>query len=250
MRLKSTLLAGAAVVALCAGGAGTARAGTVFDGPYVGGWVGYYQFHPHFSGEKDDSPGGFTPRSFDSFRNQEMPNGFQGGGFGGYGFTFQDRFYVGAEAEVSGASASSTDQPIINQKGHTEGTGKVSAGLGYGASALLGYIPLPNWLVYGKLGWGAERYKISVGNGFLSSQQQTTTVNGLRWGAGTELALPGLFGISNVLPLARLEWVHTTYDTGAIHGGILVPGSFSEAQVFRIHPNDDSVRVGLVLKFP
>ena len=246
--LKSALLAGAAVVALCAAGAGTARAATVFDGPYVGGWVGYYQFHPHFSGEKDDLVFGFTPRSFDGYADNVMPNGVQGGGFGGYGFTFADRFYVGGEAEISDTSASTTNQPIINQFGRAEGTGKVSAGLGYGAGVRLGYIPLPNWLVYGKVGWGAQRYKISIETAgeFLFPQQGTKTLNGIRYGAGTELALPGLFGNSGVLPLARLEWVHTTYDTGALNGGFPAVG---QGQVFRVSPNDDSVRVGLVIEF-
>ena len=244
--LKSTLLAGAAAIALGAAGAGTARADSLFDGPYTGGWVGYHQFHPQpFNNFGDEGACGGVSCT-QTFQNQ-LGTGFQGGGFLGYGYTYQ-QFYVGVEGEVSGSTASTGTMAGHGPFG-PEGSAKVKAGLGYGGAARLGYIPLPNWLVYGKVGWGFQDFSVNsarlVGVPGSSVVNDTRTLNGVRYGAGTELAMPGVFGMTSILPLVRLEWDHTDYRTKTFTGS----NQAAEPQFFHLTPNDDSFRVALVLKF-
>ena len=241
--LKSALLAGAAVVALSTAGAGTARADSLFDGPYTGGWVGYHQFHPHPNNKFSDIFGLCTAFCTQTFQNG-LGTGFQGGGFLGYGYSYQ-QFYVGVEGEVSGGTARTGSLPGHNSLGDAEGVAKIKAGLGYGGAARIGYIPLPNWLVYGKVGWAFQDFHVGPSPLFDSTVNGSRTLNGVRYGAGTELALPGTFGMTSILPLVRLEWDHTDYRTKTFLGN----NPAAEPQFFRLTPNDDSFRLAIVLKF-
>lgn len=156
--------------------AGAVHAATPFQGPYVGGQIGYSVYDTTLSG------GGSSIEGISG-------SGAEGGIYGGWGMTLTPTTYGGIEAEYSWSGAEFTGLGAkIEDKGN------------YGISGRLGWLPSSNVMLYGRLGWQRAQLEYSE-PGFSSEQDH----DGLRVGLGVEVAMTGDW-------LLRMDYAHTMYD--------------------------------------
>lgn len=185
------------VIALAAGlpfVAGSALAATPFQGPYVGGQIGYSAYDLEIS-----APG----LSVDGI----SATGAEGGIYGGWGMKFSPVTYGGIEAEYNWSGAEHTST-LSDLSGTIEDTDN------YGISGRVGWLPSNNVMLYGRLGW--QRATLDYGG----SEQDH---DGLRVGLGAEVAMAGDW-------LLRMDYAHTMYDDVTVGGLNLEP----ENDVFRV----------------
>ncbi len=150
-----------------------------FEGPYVGGQVGYSVINVDVTtsaGSADDDM-----------------DGFGGGGFVGFGGT-NGNLYGSIEAEVGydGASWSTASGGL---------TVDVEAQLTFGLGFRIGGVVADNLLVYGRIGWVRTNTELSVTS--LGSADQD--FDGLRIGGGVEGMFGDMIGV-------RGEYTYTIYE--------------------------------------
>lgn len=175
------------VIALAAGlpfVAGSALAATPFQGPYVGGQVGYSVYDITLS-----EPGGGSIEGFSG-------SGAEGGVYGGWGMKFAPNTYGGLEAEYNWSGAE-----------HTLGGFKIEDKDNYGISGRLGWLPSNNVMLYGRLGW--QRATLD----YFGVEKDH---DGARVGLGAEVAMAGNW-------LMRMDYAHTFYDDVTVDGTSFEP---------------------------
>lgn len=178
MTEKSLIFAAAFAASLSMTGVASAQ-NSKFEGPYVGGQVGYSTINVDVTtsaGSADDDM-----------------EGFGGGGFVGFGGT-NGNLYGSIEAEVGydGASWSTVSGGL---------TVDVEAQLTYGVGFRIGGIVAENLLIYGRLGWVRTNTELTVTS--LGSADQD--FDGFRIGGGVEGMLADNFGV-------RGEYTYTMYE--------------------------------------
>jgi outer membrane protein OmpA-like peptidoglycan-associated protein/opacity protein-like surface antigen len=243
---RSTLLAGAAAVALSVAAAPLAQAQSNFDGPYVGLGAGYHHFDT--GGQTDqfkEFPSGFVGTPIDG--PSQSANGVFGDVFAGYGLTLGGPFYVGLEVDgsYSGANKSFTfNNPISGP----EGRAKISARWGAGVGVRLGYVITPDLLGYIRGGGGWQEFKgtwTTLGPpGFFTQPNASSSrfAEGVRAGGGFDLSLASWTG----QPLfARVEYDHTWYGDTQFGGA----GPLGGNTVIHFHPHDDRALLAVAWRF-
>jgi hypothetical protein len=245
---KSTLLAGAAVVALSVTAAPMAQAQSNFDGPYIGLGAGYHHFD---TGSIDDHFGACCNTITEITTPSRSTDGPFGDVFAGYGLTLGGPFYVGVEIDGS-YSGANTKFSVFNPRiGVTEGKAKISATWGAGVGLRLGYLVTPDILGYVRGGGGWQNFNgnFNTINGFDQPHVNTSRfAEGVRAGGGIDFSLASWTGE----PLfGRVEYDHTWY--GQTHFG--GPGPFGDgiagtgSTIFNFHPHDDRVMLGIAWRF-
>lgn len=174
------------VIALAAGlpfVAGAALAATPFQGPYVGGQIGYSVYDITLSGGGESIEG-------------ISGSGAEGGVYGGWGMRFAPNAYGGLEAEYNWSGAEFTGLGL-----------KIEDKDNYGISGRLGWLPSNNVMLYGRLGW--QRTTLD----YAGIEKDH---DGARVGLGAEVAMAGNW-------LVRMDYAHTFYDDVTFDGGSFEP---------------------------
>lgn len=211
----------------------------LYDGLYVGGQVGFdFAFiKSNFAGVAD------TIGDFFVDNHSKAVTGFIGGGFVGYGRTFDNLLYLGVEFFGNGANATETDNSavIAGDTGDILGfTESVSVKGNYGISFLPGIKLNDSTLAYARLGyhWG----RVSVDESVIFSDTPTglprtvipfnysSTRGGFNYGLGIETAIVRNFSV-------RGEVNHTDYR------------SFNTNIGTNIKVLDNQAMVGLIYHF-
>ena len=241
---RSTLLAGAAAVALSVAATPMAQAQSNFDGPYVGLGAGYHHFDTG-SMSVASHAGGLSGFATD-------PSVSTGSAFGdvfaGYGLTLGGPFYVGLEVDGSYSGASKTFPFTVAGDPLPVSTVKLSARWGAGVGLRLGYLITPDLLGYIRGGGGWQDFRgswTSINGDLAPNASSSRFAEGVRAGGGFDFSLASWTG----QPLfARVEYDHTWYgDThfGGAGTGLAGPGS----TVVTFHPHDDRVMLGIAWRF-
>ena len=187
-----------------------------FNGGYVGIQGGYESTKADVT---DTGQGAFAGINF---KDQISLTGANGGLFAGYGKKF-DNLYLGGEIEGSLSGADS-------KTSLTTGAGTITMNLehkyDYGASIRAGMFPTKDTLIYGKVGFVRGEFKDT-------SVNFTKTVNGLRFGIGSETAIAPNLSV-------RADWSYTDYSKA----------SYTDAtQVGTANPSSNLFRVGVAYSF-
>ncbi|HYC03035.1 MAG TPA: outer membrane beta-barrel protein [Azospirillaceae bacterium] len=221
-RIRSLVIATSALVALSAT---PALAKGAFDGAYAGLQGGWSFVTP----DADHSfPGTTATTSTD-----KTSDGVNGGIYAGFGQTF-DRLYVGAEVEAGYSDADGIARSGLNRY-------SFEANESYGVAARLGYLVTDTALVYGRLGWQrtdvdftGTRTSAVVGAPAVTGRF-SGDLDGVRYGAGTELALG-----HNLL--VRAEYSYTDYENLRV----AYPSASGSSAV---DAHENLVRVGVAYRF-
>jgi opacity protein-like surface antigen len=209
----------------------------LYDGLYVGGQVGFdFAFiKSNFAGV-DDTVGDFLTDN-----HSKAVTGFIGGGFVGYGQTFNNLFYLGVEFFGNGANATDSANASITDSNSGDILGfseSVSIKGNYGISLLPGIKLNDSTLAYVRLGyhWG----RVSVDESILFSDVMTgipptvipfnfsSTRGGFNYGLGLETAIVRNFSI-------RGEVNHTDYRSFATNTGTNIKVLDNQAMVGLIY---------------
>lgn len=215
--IRSIILSAVAVAALSTA---PAMAQSVFDGAYVGAMGGY----DWFSGHAKSGVGGGASR------NQADGSGATAGVFAGYGQTFDlpgaGTFYLGAEGEGSFYTGDNTQGNALAQN-------HVSPDYSAGASLRIGYLVLPDALLFARIGWahtGVDFDTTPVGG---STTHDYRSFDGIRAGGGVDyMVTDHLF--------TRIEYVYTDYGRAGVTSGPLNTG---------FEPEEHQIRVGVGVHF-
>jgi len=172
-------------------GAALAQDATI-GGAYVGGQIGWGQR----SAELNFSLPGVT--DFDESRS-----GVDYGAFAGYDFAVGGNFLVGLEAGVGAGGKTLRGAPMTGLDV------AVNPKWNYDVSARAGILASPNLLLYGRVGYGAERTKVSVTSSIpgVTSDSESGWSDGLLFGGGIE------YGLNEAASL-RTEYRHRDMDGG------------------------------------
>jgi opacity protein-like surface antigen len=135
--------------------------------------------------------------------------GFVGGGSLGYSFSLGHDWLLDLEGMVDYASSDSNVMGL-----------KLEQGLGYGASASLGYMITRNNAIYGKFGFEMRDFKAG---------DITKTFEGFQFGAGTRWALDSNWSL-------KAEYLYTMYLSSSIAG-------------IDVKPASNSLRIGVDYRF-
>ena len=251
-KLRTKLLTGAASAALgMAASVGGAQAQTVFDGFYVGAAAGYHSFDANGAGNTFHAC--CTSTNSESFGNRHG-DGPIGDVFGGYGMTFSGRFYVGGEIDASYSGAGTG--PFLTPEGLTgfapPAFAKIGARDGYGLSARFGYLINPTLMTYVRIGGRAQRFEVtSTGGDRGQIHSLSNYVAGVTLGGGVEFPITG--PVMNIGPLMlRVEYDHDIFRRFDVNSGQQPFFSYVGCcgfQQVHFNPQDDIVKLGLVLKF-
>jgi hypothetical protein len=245
---KSTLLAGAAAIALGVGAPAQGQAQSNFDGFYVGLGAGYHHF----------STGALTDQFTACCGSGSITAGGQSTGsafgdvFGGFGLTFGTPFYVGLEIDGSYSGASKTIG--FSNGGLPEGNAKIEARWGAGIGVRLGYVITPDLLGYVRGGGGWQEFQGTwtttppLGGPIFDQPNVKTSrfAEGVRAGGGFDFSLARWTG----QPLfGRLEYDHTWY--GNTHFGGSGPNGLGGigSTIVTFKPDDDRVMLGIAWHF-
>ena len=175
--------------------------GSLKDGFYFGGQIGYDSYHIDYSGVNN--------LSGSSGKTGVNPIGFVGGLFTGYGKYFNNFYYLGGEIFVNDSAATSTTTSVI------PGIGSVSDEYNINESAGIALIPglkLNNKsLFYLRLGYNWARMKITE-KGSDESKTSTYTANVFNTSQGFVFGL-GLETLVSQNWSVRSEFNHTKYSS-------------------------------------
>jgi outer membrane immunogenic protein len=173
-------------------------------GAFVGGQIGW--------GQRSAEIGFGLPgvQDFDESRS-----GVDYGIFAGYDFAAGSNFVVGVEAGIGGGGKTLRDTPIAGLNA------AVNPKWYYDLSARAGVLATPNVLLYGRVGYGAERTRVSVTSTIpgVASESDTGWSDGLLLGGGVEYGL-------NEAASVRAEYRHRDMDGGYAADQVLAGVSF------------------------
>ena len=185
-----------------------------FTGPYIGLQAGYGITEV----EVDFDIGGVEGTG------DEDEGGFNGGVYGGYsGVTGQ--LFGGVELEASLSSAEFEDtsggiSSILDQE------------FSLGASALVGFLPQRDLLLYGRLGYVYTEVEARVSDG-INSASEDEGFHGIRVGAGVDFAFSEHVS-------ARAEYTYTDYEGRRFSSG---------ADSVSFSPWEHLTRAGIAYRF-
>ena len=144
--------------------------------------------------------------------------GFLGNFFAGYGYFFNNNFYLGGEVFLNGSSAAEQYNRVLTFDGQSLATRfKFSVGSSFGASILPGFKINRKALFYFRLGYIQARLKqqqnISLNGGNNFKVTKPTWSSGINFGVGLE-------GVINKVVSARVEYNFDNYDDFVLGPGI------------------------------
>jgi opacity protein-like surface antigen len=182
-----------------------------FNGPYLGGHLGYSNFDVGARFTATAPASGFVA---DTSADDPIF-----GVFGGYGRTFQifgQQIYLGLEGEYSRNTAHGT--VFARSSGPDAFAVEMTVTDSYGVTSRIGIVPLPQFLVYARFGWQWSLIELKARSPF-GTARTSGFINGLRVGAGTEWAIFPNF-------LLGIEWTYTFYgDFGGPTYQVAIPGA-------------------------
>lgn len=161
-------------------------------GAFVGGQIGW--------GKRSVDMGFGLPGIADF---DESRSGIDYGLFAGYDMGLSDIFLVGVEAGFGFGGKTLRGSPVPGLDA------EIDPKWNYDVSARAGMLVSPNLLVYGRLGYGAERVRVSTVStvGGVASATDKRWSDGLIYGAGIEYGL-------NEAASIRTEYRHRDMDGG------------------------------------
>lgn len=180
--MTSRTMIRAALLAASLGVAGAASA-QAFNGPYIGGQIGWQQDRSKANLGLVDSIGGV--------RQDANKSAFAGGVFAGYNALVGQQFVLGGEVGIDWGGKNIAISPI--------GGDEVKAKRDISVVARAGALVTPQTLVYAKGGYANGRYRFSSGDLGMSSNRDGWTL-----GAGVEQAIT-----PNIT--ARIEYSYVNY---------------------------------------
>jgi outer membrane immunogenic protein len=134
--------------------------------------------------------------------------GFIGGLLAGYNYMVMPRTLVGIEGDANWSNIAHVDS-VQDSLGDVF-TLKAEQKQAYSLRARFGYLLAPETLLYGTAGWSWSQFSLAVDLAGLGSDSNTQWFNGPQVGAGIEtMVAPGW--------IARLEYLHTFYNSGAFN---------------------------------
>ena len=189
---------------------GTALAqDATIGGGFVGGQVGWGER----SAELDlGLPGIAIPGQTDF---DESRSGVDFGVFAGYDWAAGSNFLVGLEAGLGAGGKTLGATPVTGLDV------AVNPKWNYDVSARAGILASPNLLLYGRVGYGAERTKVSVTSTIpgVASDSETGWSDGVLYGAGIEYGL-------NKAASIRTEYRHRDMDGGFAADQVLAGAAY------------------------
>jgi opacity protein-like surface antigen len=148
----------------------------------------------------------------------------------GYGATFWNWLYLGAEVEATGSSATAKDKI-------SSGKHEISKDWGAGASLRIGTTVADSTLIYGRLGWQMGHFGIAsnrTGDSPVSSFSGSKSLHGLTTGLGVDYAMSSNW-------LLRADWTYTMYQSWSY--------TDSAGNTARVKPRENQLRLGVAYKF-
>ncbi len=207
--VRTVALASAALVA-------TQASAAVFDGPYVGGQIGWQQ-------DKLDWRYGEGKAVVET--DTSKASGFTYGGFLGYNFNLNGSGIIGLEAGVSDTSGEFKDDWA---------TRAMNVGIRFDIAARAGMLVSPQTLVYLRGGYANQKYSVHTDG---SNTKVSSSRDGWTLGAGIEQAMT-----ENVS--ARVEYNYakfSRYDFAKDLG--------TAVNEFTVRPEAHTIRVGVAYNF-
>lgn len=130
-------------------------------------------------------------------------DGIDYGIFAGYDYGVGSNLIVGVEAGIGFGGKTLRDTPVAGL------TAEIDPKWNYDVSARAGVLATPNLLIYGRLGYGAERTRVSTVSTIpgVSSESEKGWSDGLLYGGGLEYGL-------NESASIRTEYRHRDMDGG------------------------------------
>jgi len=144
----------------------------VFTGPRAGVILGYDKLEP---GSDRNS----------SIRNDHGADGLVYGGDFGYDIATRGGIVLGAEGEVTGSTAKTSNNPLDATAG---GFGRVKQGRDLYAGVRVGFLASPKTLIYAKGGYTNNRLDLTASDGTTETGRHYN-LDGYRIGAGIEQSL-------------------------------------------------------------
>lgn len=177
-------------------GAATAHAQQApFTGAYAGADAGVIEHHFYLDVTVNDRP--YSSRYY-------RDTGFGGGGFAGYDLAIARRWRIGGELE--GTIGGGTPEAVIRD-GYRYGQ---SPRFGFRATGRLGFVATPRLLLYGKGGYGGNRYRLT---GNFAVQDAHGWSSSFAVGGGAEWRVTERVGL-------RLDYTHVDNSSNQLLLGI------------------------------
>lgn len=199
--MKQTIRAAILAVGLLPAGMAAAHAqtgdGTPFTGFYLGGLVGYDDYHLN----NDATLPGF---GMASGRIDHMGgDGIAGGAIVGYNIALAPRVIAGVEGQFRYSDAGgSTTTPGTTGLSDLQTKARESWGLG----GRLGFLPMPNMMLYASGGWTNSRFRTSIDDASGANIfRDSLTRDAWRVGGGVETALGGNW-------TAHVDYTYSNYS--------------------------------------
>ncbi|MBW7945309.1 MAG: porin family protein [Sphingomonadaceae bacterium] len=161
-------------------------------GAFVGGQIGW--------GKRSVDLDFGLPGVQDFERNRD---GIDYGVFAGYDYGVGNNVIVGVEAGIGFGGKTLRGTPVAGL------TAEIDPKWNYDVSARAGFLATPNLLVYGRLGYGAERTRVSTVSTIegVASASDKGWSDGILYGGGLEYGL-------NEAASIRTEYRHRDMDSG------------------------------------
>ncbi|MET3724519.1 outer membrane beta-barrel protein [Sphingomonas trueperi] len=177
-------------------GAATAHAQQApFSGTYAGVEAGVIEHHFYLDVTVNDRP--YSSRYY-------RDTGFGGGGFAGYDLAIAPRWRIGGEVE--GTVGGGSPEAVIRDDYRYGQSPRV----GYRVTGRLGFVATPRLLLYGKGGYGGNRYRLTGNAGVQDAHGWSSS---FVVGAGAEWRVTDHAGL-------RLDYTHVDNSSHQLMLGV------------------------------
>lgn len=177
-------------------GAGTAHAQeTPFSGPYAGAEAGVIEHHFYLDVTVNDRP--YSSRYY-------RETDFGGGAFAGYDLAIARRWRLGGEAELTAGGGA--PQAVIRDTLSL----RESPRLGFRVTGRLGFVATPRLMLYGKGGYGGNRYRLTNPGGVQDVHGWSSS---FAIGGGAEWRVTDRMGL-------RLDYTHVDNSSHQVLLGV------------------------------